>query len=74
MMFLAQSDKWQYRKLLKDFENSHTCVTNTYPQNMVTTFKLINKFKHWQPGVMTPDVQSTAFAQNRYDGDMENNS
>ena len=38
---------------------------------MITTFKLINEFKHWQPCVMALDVKTTAFTQSGKDGNNE---
>ena len=62
-MFIAQSNKRQYSKLLKDLKNQFTHGTNGYPQLVMQAFKLLNEFKCWQPKV-APDVSGTAFTQN----------
>ena len=50
-------------KLQEDLKNTYTWGNKDYPQNMVMAFKLLNKFKNWQPHVVVQDVQATAFAQ-----------
>ena len=40
---------------------------------MVQAFKLINEFKHWQPRVAAPDIQSTAFTQQSNHSNSESN-
>ena len=49
--------------MLKDLENQFTHGTNGYPQSVIQAFKLLNKFKCWQPKA-APDVSGTMFAQN----------
>ena len=43
-IFLAQSDKRRYRKLLEDLKNMYTHRSDGYPQDMVQVFKLLNEF------------------------------
>ena len=62
-MFVMQSNKWQTRKLIKKLENNYMCGTDGYPTDMVQAFKILNKFKQWQPPMRAPDVTKMAFAQ-----------
>lgn len=64
-MFITQADKHHYGKLQEDLENTFTWGNKDYPENMVQAFKLLNEFKNWQPCVMVPDAQATAFSQKR---------
>ena len=43
-IFLAQSDKRRYEKLLENLKNTYTHGNDDYPQDMVQAFKLLNKF------------------------------
>ena len=43
-IFLAQSDKRRYRKLLDNLENTYTHGNDDYLQDMVQEFKFFNKF------------------------------
>ena len=62
-MFLVQCNKRCYGRLLKDLKNNYTRVVDGYPQSIIQAFKLLNKYKCWQPRAAVPNVQGTAFAQ-----------
>ena len=42
-MFVHQSDKRRYGKLMEDLENSYTKGNDDYPQDLVSTYHLINE-------------------------------
>jgi hypothetical protein len=61
-MFIHQSDRRWYGKLSEELENSFTKGNDNYPNNLVSTYHLINEYKCWQPKSATPDSFGVAFA------------
>ena len=57
-MFLAQSDKQYFGKLVEELKNDFTKGNDNYPINMVQAFKLLNKYKNWQPHSPAADASS----------------
>jgi hypothetical protein len=45
-MFLHQSDRRQYGKLLEELENDFTKGNDDYPQTLVKAYHLLCKYKH----------------------------
>ena len=62
-MFIFQSDRRRYGKLSEELENSFTKGNDDYPDNLVSTYHLINEYKNWSPRTNAPDVQGVAFSQ-----------
>jgi hypothetical protein len=62
-MFLHQSDRRCYGKLLKELKNSFTRGNDHYPGTLVKAFHLISEYKHYEAKVVAPDASTVAFAQ-----------
>ena len=71
-IFLAQCDKRRYGKLIEKLENRFTQGQDGYPENMVTAFKMINKYKNWQP-TRVVKMTGMAFAMNGRSGARSDN-
>jgi hypothetical protein len=68
-MFIHQSYRHRYGKLLEELENSFTKGNNNYPENLVSSYHLINEYKKWQPRNSTPEPMGVTFAQQAKEGD-----
>jgi hypothetical protein len=63
-MFLHQSDRRRYGKLLEELENDFTKGNDDYPQTLVKAYHLLSEYKHYQPKfVPTDSSSSVAFVQ-----------
>ena len=63
-MFLHQSDRRRYGKLLEEIENAFTKGNNNYPETLVKAYHLLSEYKHYQPKfVPTDSSSSVAFVQ-----------
>jgi hypothetical protein len=63
-MFLHQSDRRQYGKLLEELENDFTKDNDDYPDTLVKVYHLLSEYKHYQPKfVPTDSSSSVAFVQ-----------
>jgi hypothetical protein len=62
-MFLHQSDRRQYGKLLEELENDFTKGNDDYPPTLSNAYHLISEYKHWQPKSTPADSSALAFTQ-----------
>ena len=63
-MFLHQSDRRRYGKLLEELENDFTKGNDDYPQTLVKAYHLLCEYKHYTPKfVPTDSSSSVAFVQ-----------
>ena len=62
-MFIHQSDRRRYGKLSEELENAFTKGNDDYPDNLVSTYHLLNEYKNWSPRSLVPEVHGIAFAQ-----------
>ena len=60
---LCQSDRKRYGRLLKELENGYTKGNSKYPTDLVTAYRMIIKYKNWQPRSSVPESDGVAFAQ-----------
>jgi hypothetical protein len=58
-MFLHQSDRHQYGKLLEELENDFTKGNDDYPQTLVKAYHLLSGYKHYQPKFVPTDSSSS---------------
>ena len=47
--FISQTDPRRYRQLKEELENDFTKGSDTYPQDMVKAYQLMNEYKNWVP-------------------------
>ena len=45
--FISQADPKRYGRLKEELENNYTKGTDSYPQDMVKAYQLLNEYKHW---------------------------
>ena len=63
-MFLHQSDRRRYDKLLEELENDFTKGNDDYPQTLVKAYHLLCEYKHYTPKFVPSDSSSSvAFVQ-----------
>jgi hypothetical protein len=62
-MFLQQSDRRRYGKLLEELENAFTKGNDDYPVTLVNAYRLLSEYKHWEPKSTPSESSSVAFAQ-----------
>ena len=63
-MFLHQSDRRRYGKLLEELENDFTKGNDDHPDTFVKAYHLLSEYKHYQPKfVPTGSSSSVAFVQ-----------
>ena len=63
-MFLHQSNRRRYGKLLVELENDFTKGNGDYPDTLVKAYHLLSEYKHYQPKfVPTNSSSSVAFVQ-----------
>ena len=61
--FLSQSDRKRYGRLLEEFENDYTKGNSNYSTDLVTAYRMISKYKSWQPRSSVSESDGVAFAQ-----------
>ena len=61
--FISQADPKQYGRLKEELENDYTKGTDSYPQDMVKAYQLLNEYKNWTPRTYTPEASGIAFSQ-----------
>jgi hypothetical protein len=62
-MFLHQSDRRQYGKLLEELENDFTKGNDdSYPDTLVKAYHLLSEYKHYQPKKFVPTDSSSSVA------------
>ena len=61
--FISQADPNRYGRLKEELENDYTKGTESYPQDMVKAYQLLNEYKHWTPRTYTPEASGIAFSQ-----------
>jgi hypothetical protein len=62
-MFLQQSDRRRFGKLLEELENDFTKGNDDYPTTLVNAYRLISEYKHWEPRSTPSESSAVAFAQ-----------
>ena len=61
--FISQADPKRYGRLKEELENDYTKGTDSYPQDMVKAYQLINEYKHWTPRTYVPEASGIAFSK-----------
>ena len=61
--FISQADPKRYGRLKEELENDYTKGTDSYPQDMVKAYQLLNEYKHWTPRTYVPEASGIAFSQ-----------
>ena len=61
--FISQADTRKYGRLKEELENDFTKGSNTYPQEMVKVYKLLNEYQNWTPKHQMPESTGVAFSQ-----------
>jgi hypothetical protein len=61
--FIVQSDPRRFGRLKEELENDYTKGNDTYPQDMVKAYQLLNEYKNWSPKNKIPEVSGLAFSQ-----------
>ena len=61
--FISQADPRRYGRLKEELENDFTKGSDTYPQDMVKAYQLLNKYKNWVPKNHMPESTGVAFSQ-----------
>ena len=62
--FISQADTRRYGRLKEELENDFTKGSDTYPQDMVKAYQLLNKYKNWTPKHQIQESTGVAFSQN----------
>ena len=67
-MYLAcvsiyQADPRRYGRLKEELENDFTKGSDTYPQDTVKAYQLLNEYKNWTPKHHIPESTGMAFSQ-----------
>ena len=60
---IYQADPHIYRRLKEELENDFTKGSDTYLQDMVKAYKLMNEYKSWAPKNHMPESTGVAFSQ-----------
>ena len=47
--FIYQADPLRYGRLKEELKNDFTKGSDTYPQDMVKAYQLLNEYKNWTP-------------------------
>ena len=47
--FISQADSRRYGRLKEELENDFTKGSDTYPQDMVKSYQLLNGYSNWNP-------------------------
>ena len=61
--FISQAYPRRYGRLKEELENDFTKVSDTYPQDMVKAYQLLNEYKNWTPKHQMPESTGVAFSQ-----------
>ena len=61
--FISQADPRRYGRIKEEPENDSTKGSDTYPQEMVKAYQLINKYNNWTPKHQIPESTGVAFSQ-----------
>ena len=61
--FISQADPLRYRRLKEELENDFTKGSDTYPQDMVRAYQLLNEYNNWTPKHHMPESTGVAFSQ-----------
>ena len=61
--FISQADPRRYGRLKEELENDFTKGFDTYPQDMVKSYQLLNEYKNWTLKHHMPESTGVAFSQ-----------
>ena len=62
--FISQADPHRYERLKEELENAFTKGSDTYPQDMVKAYQLMNEYKNWFLKNHMPESTGVAFSHN----------
>ena len=60
---ISQVNPRRYGRLKEELENDFTKGSDTYPQDMVKAYQLLNEYKNWTPKHQIPESTGVAFSQ-----------